>query len=62
MSTADNNEYRSTTRAQIKKAIADIEREWGGPLIMSEWLIVYVRPFELDPQDKGARKLFEKLR
>lgn len=48
-------EYKSTTRAQIKKATVEIERDWGGPSVSSEWLILYIRPFELDIQDRGAR-------
>ena len=39
----------------IKRATSDIERDWGGPSVSSEWLVLYVRPFELDIQDRGAR-------
>lgn len=49
------NEYKSVTRAAIKKATTDIERDWGGPGVASEWLVLYVRPFELEISDKGAR-------
>ena len=57
VSTADFNEYKSTTRVQIKKATTDIERDWGAasPSVGCEWLILYVRPFELDPNDKGVK-------
>ncbi|WIA35160.1 hypothetical protein OEZ86_003632 [Tetradesmus obliquus] len=61
VSTADVHEYKSTLRAQLKRVTSDIEREWGGPGIGSEWLLLYVRPFELDPNDKSARRVFEKL-
>jgi len=55
VSTADVTEYKGTTRAQIKKATLDIERDWGGPGVSSEWLVLYIRPFELDIQDRGAK-------
>lgn len=53
---------RSTIRAQIKAAIAALERDWGGPAVTSEWIIAYVRPLELDMGDKNAKKVFEKIR
>ena len=37
---------------QVRKALADLEREWGGPSLQSEWMVVYIRPQGLDPQDK----------
>lgn len=55
VSTADVHEYKSTTRAQLKRATADVEKDWGGATVGSEWLILYVRPFELEPSDKGAK-------
>jgi hypothetical protein len=55
VSSADVHEYKSTLRAQLKRVTADIERDWGGPGIGSEWLILFVRPFELEPGDKSAR-------
>lgn len=56
VSTADVHEYKSTTKAQIRKAATDIEREWGGAQATGcEWLVLYVRPFELDIGDRNAR-------
>lgn len=55
VSTADVNEYKATVRPQLKRAVADVERDWGGPGATSEWLVLYVRPFELDAGDRGAR-------
>jgi hypothetical protein len=55
VSSADVHEYKSTLRAQLRRVTADIERDWGGPGIGSEWLILFVRPFELEPADKNAR-------
>jgi hypothetical protein len=49
------HEYKSTTRAQLKRVTADIEKDWGGGAVGSEWLMLYVRPFELDTGDKGAK-------
>ncbi|KAF6250949.1 hypothetical protein COO60DRAFT_1645717 [Scenedesmus sp. NREL 46B-D3] len=61
VSSADVHEYKSTLRAQLKRVTADIERDWGGPGIGSEWVILYVRPFELEPADKNAKRVFEKV-
>eukprot|EP00879_Flechtneria_rotunda_P030265 GHRR01032877.1.p1 GENE.GHRR01032877.1~~GHRR01032877.1.p1 ORF type:complete len:274 (+),score=89.72 GHRR01032877.1:558-1379(+) len=61
VSTSDVHEYKSTLRAQLKRVTTDVERDWGGPGAGTEWLILYVRPFELEPGDKNARKVFEKL-
>eukprot|EP00878_Enallax_costatus_P028549 GHUV01030842.1.p1 GENE.GHUV01030842.1~~GHUV01030842.1.p1 ORF type:complete len:447 (+),score=91.95 GHUV01030842.1:177-1517(+) len=61
VSTADVHEYKSTTRAQLKRVTADAEKDWGGAAVGSEWVILYVRPFELEPSDKAAKKVFEKL-
>jgi hypothetical protein len=55
VSTADVTEYKSTTRAMVKRATLEIERDWGSPGVSSEWLVLYVRPFELDASDRGAR-------
>lgn len=55
MSTADAHEYKSVIRPHLKRVTADIERDWGGASVGSEWLLLYVRPFELDPGDRGAR-------
>lgn len=55
VSTADVHEYKSTTRAHIKRVTADIEKDWGGGNVGSEWLILYVRPFELEAGDRGAK-------
>lgn len=55
VSTADVHEYKSTTKSQIKRITTDIERDWGGPPVSSEWLVLYVRPFELDINDRSAR-------
>ena len=52
VSSADINEYRAHIKAQVRKALADVEREWGGPALQSEWMVVYLRPQGLDPQDK----------
>jgi len=54
VSTADINEYRAQIKAQVRKALADVEREWGGPSLQSEWMVVYIRPQGLDPQDKAS--------
>jgi hypothetical protein len=54
VSTADPSEYRLTVKAQLKKVTADIEKDWGAS-VGCEWLILYVKPFEVDPGDKGAR-------
>jgi len=61
VSSADINEYRAHIKAQVRKALADVEREWGGPTLQSEWMIVFLRPQGLDPQDKGANKVYDKL-
>ena len=45
----------AATRAAVKKATLDVERDWGGPGVGGEWVVLYVRPFELDIADKGAR-------
>lgn len=55
VSTADLHEYKSTLRTQLKRVTADIEKDWGGAAVGSEWLILYVRPFELELGDKSAR-------
>jgi hypothetical protein len=55
VNTADVHEYKGTTRAHIKRVTADIEKDWGGGNVGSEWLILYVRPFELEAGDKGAK-------
>ncbi len=54
VSTADLVEYKSSVKAAIRRAAAEVERDWGGPAVPGEWLLLYVRPFELDPGDKGA--------
>jgi hypothetical protein len=55
VSTADPNEYKASTRAMVKRATADVERDWGAPGVGSEWLVLYVRPFELDAADRNAK-------
>jgi hypothetical protein len=55
VNTADVHEYKGTTRAIIRRVTADIEKDWGGGTVGSEWLILYVRPFELEAGDKGAK-------
>lgn len=55
VSTADVHEYKSVTRAHLKRVTGDLEKTWGGGAVGSEWLILYLRPFELDAGDKGAR-------
>ncbi|KAG2424134.1 hypothetical protein HXX76_014808 [Chlamydomonas incerta] len=125
VATADPTEYRNVTKPALKKAIADLERDWGGPpatpgpggggggggaggggggggglgaggreaggagggggllggmglgllggggaaaaaapagVLGAEWVVVYVRPPELDVGDKGVKKVYEKLR
>ncbi|KXZ42764.1 hypothetical protein GPECTOR_119g395 [Gonium pectorale] len=91
VSTADASEYRNSIKPALKRAISDLERDWGGPpapgppppqpsgmgallgggaatapapvgVLGAEWVIVYVRPAELDVADKAAKKLFEKLK
>ncbi|GAX77382.1 hypothetical protein CEUSTIGMA_g4828.t1 [Chlamydomonas eustigma] len=57
VSTADSNEYK-VLRVNLKKAIADLDQEWGSG---SEWSIVYIRPMAVDAQDKGAKKVFDRL-
>lgn len=42
---------------QLRRAITDIEKEWGGPAAPSEWMVIFVRPFELDVLDKAAKKV-----
>jgi hypothetical protein len=54
VSTADVHEYKSTTRALLKKVTADIDKEWRGSTVGSEWVVLYVRPFELEANDRGA--------
>ena len=118
VATADPTEYRNVTKPALKKAIADLERDWGGPpahqpggggggggggagggglgaggreagggggggggllggmglgllgggggggaaaapagVLGAEWVVVYVRPPELDVGDKGVKKV-----
>jgi hypothetical protein len=50
------NDYRASVKASLKRAITEVERDWGsgaqgtGP--RAHWVIVYVRPANVDPQDK----------
>ena len=44
-------------RGAVKKALSDLERDWGGAAVTSEWMVVYLRPFELQPDDKAAKKV-----
>jgi hypothetical protein len=59
VSTADVNDYRASVKAGLRRAISEVERDWGsgapgaGP--RAHWVIVYVRPANVDPQDKVSR-------
>eukprot|EP00201_Polytomella_parva_P007827 CAMPEP_0175067364 /NCGR_PEP_ID=MMETSP0052_2-20121109/17057_1 /TAXON_ID=51329 ORGANISM="Polytomella parva, Strain SAG 63-3" /NCGR_SAMPLE_ID=MMETSP0052_2 /ASSEMBLY_ACC=CAM_ASM_000194 /LENGTH=160 /DNA_ID=CAMNT_0016334237 /DNA_START=184 /DNA_END=663 /DNA_ORIENTATION=+ len=53
--------YRGNVRPAIKRALAELESDWGAA-IRIEWCIVFVHPFQLDPNDRDARRVFEKLR
>jgi hypothetical protein len=60
VSTADFGEYRKSLCANIKRVLADLEREWGGAGGMPlEWLVVFVRPLDLDINDRSVSSLPE---
>lgn len=41
---------------QIRASINDLEAAWGKG-VSAEWMIVYVRPYEVDINDKNAKKV-----
>ncbi|KAL6746613.1 hypothetical protein V8C86DRAFT_3034533, partial [Haematococcus lacustris] len=65
VSTADIQDYKAVVKPALRRALADLDREWGGAgqqgVPRPHWLIIFVRPFSADPQDKGVKKVFDTL-
>lgn len=53
--------HACTRCLQIRAAIAELEAAWGKG-VSAEWMIVYVRPYELDYADKNAKKVRARVR